>query len=214
MQHYLQAQKKDLTFGGHVIILIYESEYEELPISEREKYVKEWKCGCHECRHVWHYLDSVENEIEKRMHKNYSEKNRGSSICRTDFIPTQYSLSAQLKIQKQNLKTCPKCGSSNVTRGAKYSKVERSISKGNSNVLVFLSVLGILFVYREWLKPLKTSYDSKRNRKIICSFHPSCSEYGILALGKYGFCKGWMKTIKRLSRCTTHKHTESCIDYP
>lgn len=90
----------------------------------------------------------------------------------------------------------------------------QSTLKKKTNILVILSVLGIRYVYREWLKPAKAKYDQKRNRKTVCSFYPSCSEYGILALEKYGFFKGWIKTIKRLSRCTTYKHVGSCIDYP
>lgn len=91
---------------------------------------------------------------------------------------------------------------------------QRNISRKKNNILVRFSVLGIRYVYRKWLKPAKARYDYKRNRKTVCSFYPTCSEYGILALEKYGFFKGWIKTIKRLSRCTTYKHKESCIDYP
>lgn len=34
-----------------------------------------------------------------------------------------------------------------------------------------------------------------------CRFEPSCSEYAILALQKYGFIKGWKLTFSRLKRC-------------
>ena len=34
-----------------------------------------------------------------------------------------------------------------------------------------------------------------------CRFHPSCSEYAIEALGKYGFIKGSWLAIKRVARC-------------
>ena len=34
-----------------------------------------------------------------------------------------------------------------------------------------------------------------------CRFEPSCSEYAILALRKYGFIKGWRMTVSRLRRC-------------
>ena len=34
-----------------------------------------------------------------------------------------------------------------------------------------------------------------------CRFHPSCSEYMIRALKKYGFISGLYKGIKRLSKC-------------
>lgn len=35
----------------------------------------------------------------------------------------------------------------------------------------------------------------------FCRFSPTCSEYGIKALQKYGFCRGLLKTIWRILRC-------------
>jgi putative membrane protein insertion efficiency factor len=34
-----------------------------------------------------------------------------------------------------------------------------------------------------------------------CRFHPSCSQYVIDALGKYGALRGGWRAIKRLLRC-------------
>ncbi len=34
-----------------------------------------------------------------------------------------------------------------------------------------------------------------------CRFHPTCSNYSIEAFRKYGFWKGWLLTIKRISKC-------------
>lgn len=87
-------------------------------------------------------------------------------------------------------------------------------SKNRNNILSFLSILGIRYIYRKFLKPMKARYDYKRKRITICSFYPSCSEYGIMALKKYGFFKGWVKTINRIFRCNKYRHVESCIDYP
>lgn len=44
-----------------------------------------------------------------------------------------------------------------------------------------------------------------------CRFEPSCSNYAILALKKYGFIQGWKMTYQRLSRC---KYPNGGIDYP
>lgn len=44
-----------------------------------------------------------------------------------------------------------------------------------------------------------------------CVFTPSCSEYMILALKKYGVVKGLLKGINRLKRCHLPNHGE---DYP
>ena len=34
-----------------------------------------------------------------------------------------------------------------------------------------------------------------------CRFYPSCSEYGVQALQKYGTFKGGWLTVKRIARC-------------
>ncbi len=34
-----------------------------------------------------------------------------------------------------------------------------------------------------------------------CRFKPTCSEYAVEALTKYGFIKGWYLTIKRILKC-------------
>lgn len=44
-----------------------------------------------------------------------------------------------------------------------------------------------------------------------CRFEPSCSNYAILALQKYGFFKGWKMAINRLTRCKIPNGGE---DYP
>lgn len=34
-----------------------------------------------------------------------------------------------------------------------------------------------------------------------CRYYPSCSNYAIEAISKYGFIKGWCLAIKRIIRC-------------
>lgn len=34
-----------------------------------------------------------------------------------------------------------------------------------------------------------------------CRFTPTCSQYGLEAIKKYGFFKGWAKAIWRILRC-------------
>ncbi|MEC7351725.1 MAG: membrane protein insertion efficiency factor YidD [Planctomycetota bacterium] len=34
-----------------------------------------------------------------------------------------------------------------------------------------------------------------------CRFHPSCSEYGIESLRRYGAIKGSILTVRRIGRC-------------
>ncbi|MFH1022389.1 MAG: membrane protein insertion efficiency factor YidD [Planctomycetota bacterium] len=48
---------------------------------------------------------------------------------------------------------------------------------------------------------------------INCRFYPTCSEYMILSLKKYGVLTGLKKGIARWFRCRPDNH-QSCIDYP
>lgn len=84
----------------------------------------------------------------------------------------------------------------------------------NNNILVLISLWFIIVFYRKYFKPFKAKFDYKTHKINICSFYPSCSEYGVLAIKRYGFFKGWYLTIRRIKRCDTFKHKESCIDYP
>jgi putative membrane protein insertion efficiency factor len=47
--------------------------------------------------------------------------------------------------------------------------------------------------------------------RMSCLFEPTCSEYMILAIKKYGIIKGIYKGIKRLLRCHS---PNGGIDYP
>jgi uncharacterized protein len=45
-----------------------------------------------------------------------------------------------------------------------------------------------------------------------CKFHPSCSEYAVLAIRKHGVSKGLFLAIRRLGRC--HPWSHGGVDYP
>lgn len=51
---------------------------------------------------------------------------------------------------------------------------------------------------------------AKSETRLRCCMTPSCSEYAILALKKYGAIWGGIKTWKRLLRC----HPPGGVDYP
>ncbi|WP_123054934.1 membrane protein insertion efficiency factor YidD [Clostridium sp. JN-1] len=46
--------------------------------------------------------------------------------------------------------------------------------------------------YRKYLSPLKRQ---------CCRFYPTCSQYAIQAIEKYGVLKGGFMSIKRILRC-------------
>lgn len=51
---------------------------------------------------------------------------------------------------------------------------------------------GMFLFYKSFI----SSQDGSR-----CTFHPSCSEYGIMCVQEYGLFKGVLKTSDRLLRC-------------
>lgn len=59
------------------------------------------------------------------------------------------------------------------------------------NILIF-----ILKLYKKLVSPILTVSFGK-----ACRFTPTCSEYTIEALEKYGFLKGLALGIKRLGKC-------------
>lgn len=54
----------------------------------------------------------------------------------------------------------------------------------------------LLAFYHKFISPIFTASFGK-----ACRFTPTCSEYTIEALNKYGFVKGIGMSIKRISRC-------------
>lgn len=65
---------------------------------------------------------------------------------------------------------------------------------GEGMISKFFSFLfiGLIKFYRIFLSPLL---------KPSCRYYPTCSEYGLQAIQKYGPFKGGWLTIKRISRC-------------
>lgn len=54
-------------------------------------------------------------------------------------------------------------------------------------------MLGMIHFYRKFLSPLK--------RNPTCKYYPTCSQYAIEAIEKYGALKGGFLAIKRILRC-------------
>ena len=52
--------------------------------------------------------------------------------------------------------------------------------------------IGMINFYRKYISPLK---------KPCCRFTPTCSEYALEALKKYGVIKGLYLSVKRILRC-------------
>ena len=64
-------------------------------------------------------------------------------------------------------------------------------------------LINLIKLYQKYVSPLK---------KPSCRFYPSCSNYAILAIEKYGFFKGSLKAIWRVLRC--NPFSKGGVDYP
>lgn len=53
-------------------------------------------------------------------------------------------------------------------------------------------LIGLIKLYRKYISPMKHTK---------CPYIPSCSEYGLEAIQKYGACKGGMLAAWRILRC-------------
>jgi len=67
--------------------------------------------------------------------------------------------------------------------------------------------------YIATIKLYQKDISPKLAKWVSCKYYPSCSEYSILAVKKYGFRKGIKKTWIRLKRCRPDNF-DTCIDFP
>lgn len=70
------------------------------------------------------------------------------------------------------------------------------------------ALIALIRLYQRVLSPLLTRWLGMR-----CRFYPTCSEYGIMAIRKYGPTRGLLVAAKRIRRCRPDNF-ESCIDFP
>ena len=63
--------------------------------------------------------------------------------------------------------------------------------------------IALVYVYRWLISPLLPAGS--------CKFHPSCSQYAIDALKKYGLLRGAAKAAHRIMRC--HPWSHGGVDY-
>ena len=78
-----------------------------------------------------------------------------------------------------------------------------SLSKENPNELQAV-FSGLFLVYKAFF----SSQDNQR-----CSFHPSCSEFGLEAVKRFGVIRGVMCTCDRLTRCNGFSPRQYEIDF-
>jgi putative membrane protein insertion efficiency factor len=59
------------------------------------------------------------------------------------------------------------------------------------------AVIAFLRLYQLWLSPLLPN---------TCKYHPSCSQYAVDALRRYGLLRGGILAVWRLLRCNPWSH--------
>lgn len=64
-------------------------------------------------------------------------------------------------------------------------------------------LLGMIRFYRTQISPLRAP---------CCRFIPTCSEYALEAIEKYGACKGGFLALRRILRCHPF-HRQKSIEY-
>ena len=74
----------------------------------------------------------------------------------------------------------------------KVKKIFKKIGK-----FINLILIGMVRIYRKYISPMK--------RMPSCRYIPTCSQYAIEALQKYGPLKGSYLAIRRIMRCN-HFH--------
>lgn len=79
--------------------------------------------------------------------------------------------------------------------------------------IILYSFISLKQTLISWVKLYQYFAPSKIRMK--CRFEPSCSQYMILAIEKYGVIKGVLKGIKRLSKCNNRGDgMRGGFDYP
>jgi len=68
----------------------------------------------------------------------------------------------------------------------------------------------LFFFYQILIKLILAVFSIKSGP--TCRFYPTCSDYSREVFKKYGFFKGFWKTIQRISRC--HPWSKGGIDLP
>ncbi|HIP42474.1 MAG TPA: membrane protein insertion efficiency factor YidD [Aquifex aeolicus] len=65
---------------------------------------------------------------------------------------------------------------------------------------------GLIFLLKFWQKTISPLYPPS------CRYYPTCSDYAIMAVEKYGVVKGSLKALLRILKC--NPFFKGGVDYP
>lgn len=112
---FLDSDNKRKWACGDCYSKINEKRYKEKK-DEKTK-VKEIKCTCKQCSHIWHYLEKEEKELEKQSMGNALV---GCGMCCNPFGAFFLNKSMDKSREAEKLSKCPKCGTGNITKKEIY----------------------------------------------------------------------------------------------
>ena len=90
-------------------------------LQKRKKLIKEFRCKCKQCGHVWHYLP----EEEKRANSNVLWNSCGMMSCCLPFQIFSKNQADNWQNTLDKFKKCPKCGSTNIIK----KEIQHEMSK-------------------------------------------------------------------------------------
>jgi len=75
-----------------------------------------------------------------------------------------------------------------------------------------MSVISLIRFYQRIISPDQGMLGRIFSTRPVCTMYPSCSEYTIIAVQKYGSLKGVSRGLRRILRC--HPWQKELIDLP
>lgn len=168
--------------------------------------------------------NKTENETEKAENGNSAEENlfktlhpKGSLNDRLYFNPNRMLVRPDLHVKRVLIKVFAVLVIAVVSAYLSWEYL-KEIGTENYSLYAWLIGAGIVLIFAAaflkdiliWLVKVYQKFAPEEVRR-KCVFTPSCSEYMILSLEKYGAIKGLIKGVKRLKRCHLPNHGE---DYP
>lgn len=79
--------------------------------------IKEIKCTCNECGHIWHYLDS---DVQRLRSQAFGNTMVGAGMCCNPFGTLFINKSLDISRELEKFSKCPKCNTSNITKEEKF----------------------------------------------------------------------------------------------
>lgn len=79
--------------------------------------IKEFKCTCKQCNHVWHYLEKDEKSLKSQQRSNALI---GCGMCCNPFGAYFSNKSIEQGREVEKFSKCPKCGSGDTKKTTHY----------------------------------------------------------------------------------------------